>query len=168
VIYLPYLQGERAPFVKPEARSVFFGLGEWHTRAHMLRSVLEGVALSTRHNVDAMIKQGRLDTVFLSGGGSNSPAWCQMISDCLGSKVIVPSGADSGSRGAAINAGVATGAFKDYAEGVQCMVKIGREYSPQENNIAKFDQLYQLYTGLIKASWELWEQSAAIGAERWT
>ncbi len=168
VIYLPYLQGERAPFVKPEARGVFFGLGEWHTRAHLLRSVLEGVALSTRHNVDAMIKQGRLGTVFLSGGGSNSPAWCQMISDCLGSKVLVPYGADSGSRGAAINAGVATGVYKDYAEGVQCMVKIGREYSPQENNVAKYDQLYQLYTGLIKASWALWEQSAAIGAERWT
>ena len=47
VIYLPLLQGERSPFVKPEARGMFFGLGDWHKREHLLRAVFEGVALST-------------------------------------------------------------------------------------------------------------------------
>lgn len=167
IIYLPFLQGERAPFVKPEARGVFFGLGDWHTRPHLLRAVFEGVALSTRHNIDAMIKKGRLDTIFVSGGGSKSPTWCQIIADCTGSKVKVPAGADSGSRGAAINAGVAAGIFKDHGEGVRRMVNIKREYQPNENNISKYDDLYELYKGLVQAVWPVWEESAKFGVEHW-
>ncbi len=167
VIYLPLLQGERAPFVKPEARGVFFGLGDWHTRAHLLRAVYEGVALSTRHNVEAMIKTGRLDTNYVSGGGSKSPLWCQIIADCLGSVIRVPSGADSGSRGAAINAGVAVGVFKDHGEGVASMVKIGREHTPNAENMSKYDQLYSIYTHLIQAVWSIWEESAHAGIEHW-
>ncbi len=167
VIYLPFLQGERAPFVKPEARGVFFGLGDWHSRSHLLRAVFEGVALSTRHNIEAMIKKGRLDTIYVSGGGSKSPIWCQIIADCTGSKVRVPAGADSGSRGAAINAGVAAGVFKDHAEGVRRMVNIKCEYEPIQQNISKYDDLFCLYKGLIQAVWPVWEESARFGVEHW-
>ena len=153
--------------MKPEARGVFFGLGDWHTRAHLLRAVYEGVALSTRHNVQAMIKTGRLDTNYVSGGGSKSPLWCQIIADCLGSVIRVPSGADSGSRGAAINAGVAVGVFKDHGEGVASMVKIGREHTPNTENMSKYDQLYSIYTHLIQAVWSIWEESANAGIEHW-
>lgn len=167
IVYLPLLQGERAPFVKPEARASFFGLGDWHTRAHLLHAVYEGVALSTRHNIEAMIKQGRLDTVYVSGGGSKSAIWCQIISDCLGSNLKVPAGADSGSRGAAINAGVATGVFKDHGEGVRSMVRINRQYSPTADQVAQYDTLYDLYTTLIRASWPVWEKFAQVGIEKW-
>lgn len=167
IVYLPLLQGERAPFVKPEARGVFFGLGDWHTRAHMLRAVYEGVALSTRHNIDAMIKKARMDTIYVSGGGSKSPVWCQVIADCTGSKVRVPAGADAGSRGAAINAGVAVGAFKDHGEGVRRMVNVSREHEPEQTNIPRYDQLYDLYLNLIQAVWPIWEESANIGIEHW-
>src|SRR5271157_228007 len=167
VIYLPLLQGERAPFVKPEARGVFFGLGDWNTRAHLLRAVFEGVAFSTRHNMEAMIKEGKLETAYISGGGSKSQAWCQIIADCLGSKVKVPAGSDAGSRGAAINAGVAVGVFKDHAEGVKRMVKIGREQTPIQENVPKYDQLYKIYKDLIKAAWSIWEESAKAGVESW-
>ena len=167
VVYLPYLQGERAPFVKPEARAVFFGLGDWHKRGHLLRAVYEGVALSTRHNVDAMIKKGKLDKAIVSGGGTKSAVWCQIISDCLGSRVKVPAGADAGSRGAAINAGVATGVFKNHAEAVAAMVQMKAEYSPNAGNGARYDQLYGLYKDLVKAAWPVWEASNRLGIEKW-
>jgi len=167
IVYLPFLQGERAPFVKPEARGLFFGLGDWHTRVHLAKAVFEGVALSSRHNIDAMIKTGRLDTLFVSGGGSKSSIWCQIIADCVGSRIIVPAGGDAGSRGAAINAGVAVGVFKDHGEGVSKMVKITREYNPDANNMQKYDQIYKLYTHLIDAAWPLWEESSKAGIESW-
>jgi sugar (pentulose or hexulose) kinase len=167
VIYLPLLQGERAPFVKPEARGLFFGLGDWHTRAHLARSVFEGVALSTRHNIEAMIKTGRLDKIFISGGGSKSPLWCQIIADCTGSKIMVPIGSDAGSRGAAINAGVAVGVFENHGDGVRNMVKIAREHDPNDANIKKYDKLYDLYLHLLKAVWPIWEESSQIGVETW-
>jgi sugar (pentulose or hexulose) kinase len=166
VIYLPFLQGERAPFVKPEARAVFFGLGDWHTRANLLRAVYEGVAMSTRHNVDAMIKSGKLSNAILSGGGSKSEVWCQIIADCLGSKVRVPAGSDSGSRGAAINAGVATGVFKDYEEGVNRMVHVAREYSCDPGRSTQYDQIYAVYKQLIQAVLPIWEASSKAGIEQ--
>jgi sugar (pentulose or hexulose) kinase len=167
VIYLPLLQGERAPFVKPEARGVFFGLGDWHTRAHLLRAVYEGVALSTRHNFDSMLKGERLADTFLSGGGTKSAVWCQILADCLGTRMKVPSGGDSGSRGAAINAGVAVGVFQDHADGVSCMIRIKNEYAPDVEKTQKYTQLYDLYTRLIQSVWPVWEQSARAGIEHW-
>jgi sugar (pentulose or hexulose) kinase len=168
VIFLPFLQGERAPFVRPDARGVFFGLGDWNTRAHLLRAVFEGVALSTRHNVDAMTKNRRPETTILSGGGSKSDVWCQIIADCLGSEVKVPQGADAGSRGAAINAGVAVGVFADHAEATDKMVEIGRVYQPSAQNQTKYDELYEIYKEAIDAVGRLWEHSSRADIENWT
>ncbi len=168
VVFLPFLQGERAPFVRPDARGVFLGMGDWHTRVHLLRAVYEGVALSTRHNVDAMTKDRRPETTILSGGGSKSDVWCQIIADCLGSQVKVPQGADSGSRGAAINAGVAVGVFADHSEATECMVKMGRTYQPNPDNLPKYDQLYEIYKRSIEAVGPLWERSSKANLENWT
>ncbi len=167
VIYLPLLQGERSPFVKPEARGLFFGLGDWHKRAHLLRAVFEGVALSTRHNYESMLKNEELEITYLSGGASKNDTWCQILADCTGNKMRVPSGSDSGSRGAAINAGVAVGIFKDHAEGVKNMVHIRKEFSPIPENKAKYDKLFEIYKDLIKASWPIWEITSSYGIEKW-
>lgn len=167
IVYLPLLQGERAPFVKPEARGLFFGLGDWHTRAHLLRAVLEGVALSTRHNFECMLIGEKLDTTFLSGGGSKSPSWCQILADCLGMRAKVPGGGDAGSRGAAINAGVAVGAFKDHTDGARHMIQIEREYAPIPENETRYGSLFGVYRNLIEAVWPIWEQSATAGVEGW-
>lgn len=167
VIYLPFLQGERAPFVKPEARGVFFGLGDWHTRAHLLRAVFEGVALSTRHNLETMAKDITPNSLYVAGGGSKSRAWMQIISDCLNSTVLVPAGADSGSRGAAINGGVAVGIFENHREAVEAMVRIDRTHQPESEHVAKYHKLIGIYKNLIHAVWPVWEESSRLGVETW-
>jgi sugar (pentulose or hexulose) kinase len=165
--YLPFLQGERAPFVKPEARGVFFGLGDWHTRAHMLRSVLEGVALSTRHSIQALLKNETLEALYASGGATRSQLWCQIIADATRNKIRVSSGTDAGSRGAAINAGVAVGVFKDHGEGVERMVRIQREHLPDGERSRQYDQLFSIYRHLIEAVWPIWEENAKANTEKW-
>ncbi len=167
VIYLPFLQGERAPFVKPEARGVFFGLGDWHRRAHLLRAIFEGVALSTRDNYACMQKGKPLETTYLTGGGSRSPVWCQIMADCTGNAMKIPSGVELGARGAAINAGVAVDLFADHAAAVQQMVRIEREYVPNAGRAARYDKVYTLYRDLIAAVWPVWEQSWEIGIAGW-
>jgi len=159
VLYLPFLQGERAPFVKPEARGVFFGLGDWHRRAHLLRAIFEGVALSTRDNYATMQKGKPLETTYLTGGGSRSAVWCQILADCTGNAMKIPSGVELGARGAAINAGVAVGLFPDHRAAVQQMVRIEREYIPDPERMARYDKLYALYRDLIKAVWPIWERN---------
>jgi sugar (pentulose or hexulose) kinase len=167
VLYLPFLQGERAPFVKPEARGVFFGLGDWHGRPHLLRAVFEGVALSTRDNYACMQKGKPLETTYLTGGGSRSPVWCQILADCTGNAMKVPTGVELGARGAAINAGVAVGLFADHRAAVQQMVQIEREYAPDAERNARYGQLYELYRELIEAAWPIWERSWEIGIAKW-
>ncbi len=167
VIYLPFLQGERAPFVLPEARGVFFGLGDWHKRAHLLRAIYEGVALSMRDNYLAMQKGAPLQTTYLTGGGSASPVWCQILADCTGNMMRVAAGAELGARGAAMNAGVAVGLFADHKAAVQQMVRIEREYKPDVDKKVRYDELYKLYRDLIKAVWPVWKQSGEIGIAHW-
>ena len=169
VMYLPFLQGERAPFVKPEARGVFSGLGDSHGRPHLLRAVFEGVALSTRHNYDAMLSaDNRLAATYLTGGGSRSPVWCQILADCVGTKMRIPEGAELGARGAAMNAGVAVGIFRDHAEAAAHMVTVEREYAPDPEVTRRYDQLYTLYRELIQAMWQPWARAWELDIAGWS
>ncbi|HIE14860.1 TPA: carbohydrate kinase, partial [Candidatus Bathyarchaeota archaeon] len=123
IIYLPFLQGERSPFVKPTARAVFFGLSMYHTRKDILRAIYEGIAYSTLDNYLAIQKAVKIEDIRLAGGGARSPIWRKMLADCIGCKITLTYGSEYGCRGGAINAGVAIGAFKDHEKAVEAMVK---------------------------------------------
>lgn len=156
VIFLPFLQGERAPFVRPDARGEFFGLGDWTTRKDLLRAVYEGVALATLDNYKCIEQGTALGEVWLAGGGAQSEVWAQIVADCTGKVMKVPLGTEFGARGAAINAAVAAGYFKNQAEAVEAMVRVNRVHEPNPKNTEKYAELYAIYSGLIKALWDLW------------
>ena len=137
VIFLPYLQGERAPFVKPEARGDFFGLGDWTTRQDLLRAIYEGVALATLDNHNNLSQGIDFQEFWLAGGGSQSQVWSQIVCDATGKIVKVPCGTEFGARGAAINAAVAVGYFNNHAEAVKSMVRIARIHEPVAGNTAR-------------------------------
>jgi xylulokinase len=102
LIYLPYLNGERSPFSDPHARACFIGLGSHHTKAHLARAVLEGVAFAYKHALDALITEP-FSELALTGGGARSLTFCQLLSDVLAVKVLVPEEAEhNGLRGALI------------------------------------------------------------------
>src|SRR5205085_10060376 len=78
LIFLPYLSGERTPYPDPDARGVFFGLTLRHGKAHMVRSVLEGVAYGLRDSLELMRAMGvQITQVRASGGGARSELWRQ-------------------------------------------------------------------------------------------
>ena len=107
VTFLPYLSGERAPFVASDIRASFHGLSAVTSKAEMGRAVMEGAAFSLRH---CFVSQGGLPTepVQLSGGGSRNAIWCQIIADIMQQVVIVSDASDQGLWGAAcIGAGAA-------------------------------------------------------------
>lgn len=91
IIFLPYLNGERAPVNNPDARGVWFGLSSAHDQSHLIRSVLEGVALSLKDVVVAMnidLTHGDHHVV-ATGGGVKSALWAQILSDVLGSAIDI-------------------------------------------------------------------------------
>ncbi len=156
VYFLPFLQGERAPFVEPKARGEFVGLGDWTKRSDLYRAVYEGVALATRHNYKAMEHGPKFDTVRLGGGGARSKEWAQIVADCTGKVMEVTSGAEYGARGAAINAAIATGMYSDYAEAVGKMVKVERVHEPNPENTKRYDELFGVYEELVEAHMKVW------------
>lgn len=109
VTFLPYLNGERAPFVAPDIRASFLGMSASTTKAELGRAVMEGTALSLRH---CCVSEGDLPTapVRLTGGGARNPVWCQIIADVIGQDVLVNTASDLGLWGAAcIGAAARTG-----------------------------------------------------------
>ena len=162
VIFHPYLfpGGERGPFVKPTARASFTGLNLNHSAKHLLRAVYEGVAFATLDCYRNMPIDPKI--VFLSGGGANSPAWCQIVADCLGKPVSVPEGSQFGAKGAALNVGVAVGAYKDARDAVAQSVRTARVYSPGLSNTQLYQQLYEVYQQTAQRQMDLWDRRAEI------
>lgn len=110
--FLPYLSGERAPHPDPAARGAWVGLSLRHTRAHLVRAVLEGVTFTMRELLDLFAGLGlRAPAIRLGGGGARSPFWRQMQADVYGAPVTLPNTEEGPALGAAIMGGVAAGVW---------------------------------------------------------
>lgn len=150
IIYHPYLNttGVISPFLHPAARAQFFGLSIEHTRAHLLRAVYEGTALSML-DCYAQIPV-EIDEWYISGGGKRSLFWCQMFSDCTGRTILVPSGDEMGARGVAVLAGIACGVYEDLDHAMHQTIRIERAHKPNAEAHEKYMQLYSLYQSIYE------------------
>ncbi|MEO0561454.1 MAG: FGGY family carbohydrate kinase [Chloroflexota bacterium] len=106
VIYLPYLNGERSPFIDPLARAAFIGIGANDNRSTLTRAVVTGVAYGYRHALDELTDT-QLSQITFTGGGTRSAAWMQIFADVLGVPVQVAANAEHiGVIGAVVAASV--------------------------------------------------------------
>lgn len=131
-----------APTDKPYKKGLIVGFDARHTRAHMYRSILEGIALTMKNHFDAMCSELeiKVDDLIISGGGSNSDLFMQIFSDVFGIPASRNFVNDSASLGAAICVAVAVDFYKDFKTAVRNMVKIKDTFKPIEKNT----QLYKL------------------------
>jgi len=114
LLFLPYLTGERTPYFDPDARGAWVGLRLVHTRGHLLRAALEGVAFAVRQGVEALLATGVPATELrLAGGGSFDPRWRQLLADVLEQPLLATATSSPSSLGAALLAGVGFGAWPD-------------------------------------------------------
>lgn len=111
--FLPYLTGERTPHLDPHARGAWVGLGLHHTRAHLMRAALEGVAFSVRQGLEAIAATGVIaKELRLGGGGTLETAWKQLLADVLRIPLYTSTVAAASARGAAILAGMGIGVYE--------------------------------------------------------
>jgi len=114
LLFLPYLTGERTPYFDPDARGAWVGLRLVHTRGHLLRAALEGVAFAVRQGVEALLATGVPATELrLAGGGSFDPRWRHLLADVLEQPLLASATSSASSLGAALLAGVGFGAWPD-------------------------------------------------------
>jgi len=108
--FLPYLTGERTPWLNPAARGGWLGLALDHTRGMMMRAAFEGVAFSLRAGLDAIRASGAtVTTLKLAGGGSVDARWRQLLADALNVELHAVDCPNAAPRGAAILGGLASG-----------------------------------------------------------
>jgi L-xylulokinase len=149
-VYLPFLYGS------PHGTGLgaaFAGLRGEHGRPDLLRAVLEGVVLGHRWHVDALAERFpvRARPARLSGGGARSPAWSQLLADALGTPVEVTDATESGSRGAALLAGIGAGVYESPAAATAAAVRVVRRYEPDPAGAARLDERYARYRAVAAA-----------------
>jgi xylulokinase len=153
LLFLPYLCGERTPHPDPHARGSWVGLTNRHTRAHLTRAVLEGVAFGLKDIFSLMQDVGmrEIDQVRVSGGGAKSTLWRQILADVLESELATVNTTEGAAYGAALLAGVAAGVWPDVDTACAQTIRVSDRITPNATNTACYEELYSQYQSLYPA-----------------
>lgn len=150
LLFLPYLYG--SPML-PHATGGFLGLQGWHTRAHLLRALMEGVVCNHRLHIDALAEAFPLSPVArATGGGMRSAVWRQLFADGLGRRIEVVDTSEAGARGAAVLAGLGLGVYADLADAVARTVRVVAVHEPKGD----LERTYDRFRSAISALSPLW------------
>ena len=150
--WAPYLMGERTPHLDPFARAAFVGLSASHTRAHLIRAVLEGVAYSLKDTFSIFDEiHVPVERIRLGGGGARSPLWQQIQADVYGHEVEILKAEEGAAYGAAILAGVGSGCWKSVDEACDATVSVAKRVNSNKENSAAMQRGYQTYRRIYPA-----------------
>jgi gluconokinase len=151
LIFLPYVQGERAPVWDALARGVFFGVQSKHTQAHFMRAIIEGINY-TLYQIAKSVEEtvGNAGNIFASGGFMHARLWLQMLSDLFGKQITVTSTADASTTGAALLGLQALGILYGLEPGAS-FVRTQEIFEPGMANHQRYAQLYTVYASLYES-----------------
>ena len=149
----------------PEAKGAVIGFGDVHTRAHLYRSILEGLAFALREGKERIERRSRtpITSLRVSGGGSQSRNALQLTADIFNLPTAKPHLYETSGLGAAIDVAVGLGLHKDFKTAVNAMTHVGEVYEPNQKNIKLYDALYHdVYKKLYKRLKPLYERIREI------
>jgi xylulokinase len=165
LLWLPYLMGERTPHLDSQARGMWFGMTAAHTRSHLVRSILEGVAFSLRDSLEIFKELGiPVEQIRASGGGSRSFLWRQIQADIYGKELVTLRTSEGSALGAALLAGVGAKIYASVEESAQEAIQVKESMSPKPENVATYERYYQVYRDLYPAVQDLSHTLAKLGA----
>lgn len=150
LLFLPYLSGERTPYPDPLARGAFIGLTLRHTRAHMTRAVLEGVAFGLKDCFNLILNAGleQITQIRASGGGTKGALWRQILADVLESELVMVNTSEGAAFGAALLAGVGAGAWQDVLSACHQTIKIIGHTQPNPDSYQAYRHAHSIYQKL--------------------
>jgi xylulokinase len=152
LLWAPYLMGERTPHLDPNARGALVGFTAQHTRAHVIRAILEGVAFSLRDTFTIFRELGvPVKSIRLGGGGARSPLWQQIQADVYGMRVDLIAAEEGAAYGAALLAGVGAGVWRSVEAACESAVHAARHVEPVAKNVDLMNRRYEEYRKLYPA-----------------
>ena len=158
------LQPYWSPGVKipgTEAKGAIIGFGDVHTRAHVYRAILEGLTYSLKEGLIRTVKRTKVpvDSVVVSGGGSQSRQAMQMTADIFNMATYRPHTFETSSLGAAINAAVGMKYYNDFSTAAGAMTRRSEQFDPDPSNVEIYEQLYnKVYSRMYRSLQPLYEQ----------
>jgi L-xylulokinase len=154
-IFLPFLFASN---VHPNAKSCFVGMTSYHTRAHLVRSVYEGITYCHKYHIDKLLRSRTVPpvSVQLAGGVARSDVWSQMFADVIRLPVETIDVNETGALGCAMTAAVSIGTYASFGEAARKMVKVRAKYTPNPENFASYSSRYDIYLKIIKALDPVW------------
>jgi xylulokinase len=153
VTFLPYLQGERTPHRDASARSAFLGMSLAHTRAHLTRAVLEGIAFALRDSLSILQELGLSPGhLLLTGGGAKSPFLRRLQAEVYGLPVSTVNREEGPAYGAALLAAVGVGAFPDLAAATRATLTRTPAEQPDSQAHREYDAVYARFRASYRAA----------------
>lgn len=150
LLFLPYINGERAPLWNQEAKGNFFGLSITHRKEHLVRAVLEGITYNLYHIGKALERQaGEPNKIFVNGGLARSPLWVQILADVFGKEVYLSESHHSAAWGAAWTALVAIGKVDSFEE-IKRNIPIEAIIKPNLHNHKVYAEAFKKYESISR------------------
>ena len=147
ILFLPFLYGTYEPNCDASA---FIGMTNFHTRAHMLRAIFEGVCFSHLHHMEALLKgRSTPEAIRMTGGATNSRVWVQMFADVLGLPIEVIKTKEPGALGCAMASAIAAGVYPDYKTAAQHMTRVAETICPDPSKTEIYRKKYERYCRLV-------------------
>ena len=155
LLWTPYLMGERTPHLDSNARGALVGLTASHTRAHIIRAILEGVAFSLRDTITLFREMSVPVNSIRLGGGARSPLWRQIQADVYGHAVEIVEAEEGAAYGAALLAGVGAGHWPTVDAACAATVRVASRISPQPGAVATLNASYSAFRRIYPATREI-------------
>ncbi len=155
LVLLPYFSGERSPIWDNKARGLILGLNLSHTKAHIYRAILEGVAYGVKHNIDEISETGvEIKNILSVGGGTKSRLWTEIVSDVTGIEQKIISNNVGSHIGDCYLAGIGIGLFTGLDKLRDVWLKASRIVKPDMINHSIYKEYYEIYRKLYPATKE--------------
>ncbi|MDR1728861.1 MAG: xylulokinase [Acidobacteriota bacterium] len=152
LLWAPYLMGERTPHLDPNARGAWVGLTASHTRGHLIRAILEGIAFSLKDTLTLFAEMGLpVTSIRLGGGGARSALWRQIQADVYGQEVETVATEEGAGYGAALLAGVGARLWRSVDEACGAVVRTKERIAPRLEVAERMQGRYAAYRRLYPA-----------------
>lgn len=156
LLWTPYLMGERTPHLDPQARAALVGLTASHTRSHVIRAFMEGVAFSLRDSFTIFEEMKvPVRNIRLGGGGARSRLWGQIQADVYGHEVEIVEAEEGAAYGAAVLAGVGAKTWPSVDSACASVVRVAERVSPERDTVAAMNAAYKKYQRIYPATREV-------------
>jgi L-xylulokinase len=155
IMFLPFLYGSN---YNASAKASLIGLSSHHTKAHIIRSVLEGIVFTHKIHIDKLLKNREsTKSIRLAGGVTASTLWTQIFADITNIPIEVVKEGELGALGAAMGAAVACGTYSSLEEASANMVHVHTTVEPNKGYQGIYQEKYEEFTEVVAALAPIWK-----------